>query len=237
LYKKTGEYEKSFEAFMHYRTAYEISPNQLVNNDMDLLELALLMDNKKNRVFTLLGDTIAKYPDMPEAYINMAEYYCYFVGDKKLMYKFANKAVDMAKSQGDQYVIKKCYRLRTEYAYILGDYKKIKLMKMMYSPSFDPAKAYRDKRYKKMELYRYALQAYFEGDKKSSFKYFKDMQEGSNCINCRYNVCVEALLGKALMLEDEGKYDEALKCLERISEESFDPHLINEFAKKIKEKM
>jgi tetratricopeptide (TPR) repeat protein len=110
-------------------------------------------------------------------------------------------------------------------------------MKMMYSPSFDPAKAYRDKRYKKMELYRYALQAYFEGDKKSSFKYFKDMQEGSNCINCRYNVCVEALLGKALMLEDEGKYDEALKCLERISEESFDPHLINEFAKKIKEKM
>lgn len=237
VYQKKGDYDRAYEAFMHYRNDYELNPNQLASNDLDLLELLLVMDGKKEEAFALLSSTLTNNPKLPKANINMAKYYCYFVGDKKLTYKFANKAVDLARAANDDYMLKECYRKRIEFAYILKDFAKIKLIKMTGSPDFDIKKAYKDKRYKKTELYILALHAYFSGDKKTAFKLFKDMQEGANCAQCYYSVCVEAVVGRALMLEDEGNYAEALKCFERVLKEGFDLHLINKFIDRIKEKM
>ena len=238
IYKKMHEYDKAYDAFMHYRNEYELSQNQRASVDMDLIELMLLMKDKKNEAFNLLTQTVNEYPKLPEAYVNMAEYYCYYVGDKKLTYKFINKAIELAKTQNNRYEHNRAWRMRNEYSFILGDFAKIKFYKMLGNkPYFDIAAAYKDKRYKKMELYRFALNAYFEGDRTSAFKLFKDMQEGPNCITCGYNICVEAMLGKALMLQEQGKYDEAMECFERVLKENFDPHLINKLIERLKEKM
>lgn len=236
VYQKMKAYDKAYDAFMHYKNDYELNIHQLTSNDVDLLELFYLMGDKKQEAFALVSDTLKKYPKQPKANMNMARYYCYFADDKKAMYKFANKAVELAKPN-DSYQYKECWRKRMELAYMMNDFAKIRLIRMMGQPEFDITAAYKDKRYKKTELYILALNFYFSGDKSGAFKLFKDMQTGANCAQCYYSVCVEALVGKALMLEDEKKYAEALECLERVQEEGFDPKIIDKFIERIKEKM
>ena len=239
VYSKMKNFEKAYEAFMHYRTAYELTQNQLTNNDVDLLEVCLRMDDKKQEIFSLLSSTLTKYPKDAKAYINMAMYYCFFVGDKKLMYKFADKALDIAKAVNNDNgsLLRECYRKRMEYAYVLKDYGKIKRMKAWHAPSFDKKQPYKDKRYKKADLYILAMYLYYIGEKSEAFKMFSDMREGCNCSMCHYNICVESLVGQALIFEDKGEYSRALACLERVLEEDFDPFLINKFIERIKEKM
>lgn len=246
VYDKAGKKDKAYETYIHYRGSFELNENERTNVDRDLLELSFEIEGKKKEIFDMLSETLKKYPNSPEAYDNMAKYYCYYLEDKKLMYKFANKAVSLARKKygNNDRSYRKIWGRRSRYAYMLDDNLKIKMLRINspYNANVSPVintlfeRASKNGRYKKLELYDLGLDAYFEGDKAFAYKCFKEMQNGVNCVSCTYNFCVEALVGKALMLYDEGKYDEAEKCLQKVLDESFDLFMFKRIMERIKEK-
>ena len=245
VYEKAGENEKAYEAYMHYKTSFKLNDKSRTNVDMHLLELSFAMEGKKKEIFTILTETLEACPKSPEAYDNMAKYYCFYQNDRKLTYKFAGQAVSLAKSQygTGSHEYRKIWGHRSQYAWIFKDNLKIKMFRV--NSPFNPGasninntieRAFGDKRYKKMELYNIGLYAFFEGDRNTARKCFKEMQTGSNCSTCAYNFCVEALIGKALMLYDKGKTEEAAKCLEKVLDEKFDLFIFKRIMERIKEK-
>ena len=88
-----------------------------------------------------------------------------------------------------------------------------------------------------MKLYFLAINAYLMGNIKEAVKLFKEMQQGMNCINCPYNYCVEAMVGKAVIAQKNKEYNKACECLEKVLAEEYDVHIIQKILDRIKEKM
>ncbi len=248
VYQKDRQYDKSYEAYMSYRKNPQLEVYELVENDMDLLELMLSMDNKKQEAFELISATYNahKRKRIPRLEMNMAFYYCYYENNKQLTCKYADKAVKYANAGRDISERRYCIGKRMEMLAVFNDrLHRVKTqfteMSFMDADKLDPFSnkkvPYFNLATQKVDLFKYGMYYYYKGDKKTAFKMFKDMQTGCNCTYCGYNVCVEAIVGKALMHEDKGEYKEALECLERVLEEGFDPYLINRFIERIKEKM
>jgi hypothetical protein len=63
------------------------------------------------------------------------------------------------------------------------------------------------------------------------------MQTGINCVNCSYNYCVEAEVGKAIILAEKGDYAQAVEILEGVIGEAFDVYVIKKFIERFREKI
>lgn len=57
---------------------------------------------------------------------------------------------------------------------------------------------------------------YYNGEIQEARKYFDQMDDGKNCILCSYSKCVRSIAGHAMILEAEGRYEEAIAGYEEV---------------------
>jgi tetratricopeptide (TPR) repeat protein len=233
VYQKMGENELAYQNYLDYRNKFGINDANITDLDEDLLEVGLLLPNKGDEVFKLLSETLKANKGSAMAYYNMAQYYCYYKNDKKNTHKFIAKALNATQSEA---VKRRIYREHLKLCYVLRDNVKTAFIKMT-APLFDDLRPYRDMRYKKMELYNLGMRKYYEGKTLEAVKAFKAMQTGINCVNCSYNYCVEAEVGKAIILAEKGDYAQAVEILEGVIGEAFDVYVIKKFIERFREKI
>jgi tetratricopeptide (TPR) repeat protein len=63
---------------------------------------------------------------------------------------------------------------------------------------------------------------YYSGEIEEARKLFDQMDTGKNCIYCSYSKCVESIVGHAMLLESEGRYEEAIVGYEEVIAEGYE---------------
>lgn len=246
LLNHANKEDAALEAFKKYRELlgreYEENKkdsalwDRYATNDEYVLDVLYVL-GRKDEAHELVQAALDMLGDHPRALLNAAKYYCYFEGSKRKTYSHLNKAFKRIeiKKYGCGYMHTTLCRARVDFMYALGDWTGL-AKKRLIGDKLDVKAAYRDKRYRKSELYNLAIYYYHLGDKKQAFKYFADMQEGANCIHCPYNECIESKLGIALMLAQKGNTDKALEIFEELYNINFDNHQLDKLKENIKEK-
>lgn len=75
---------------------------------------------------------------------------------------------------------------------------------------------------RKQRLFSVGCVCYYSGRTEEARAYFDQMDTGKNCSNCPYVKCVESMVGHAMLLEGEGRLDEAIVLYEEAVAEGYE---------------
>lgn len=247
VYNKMGKYNLALEIYLKFKRNFALKGERAASVDRSILDIMYKKGNMQQEAYNMVYAAFEKAPKDVSVNLNMARYYCYMAGDYKNTYKYADRAVTYAikNRYSNEDDLWQALADRTEFIFVLGHYFNLKKF-LCLSERTDYLKELKTKRlknarkdikYRKMKLYSLAINAYLMGNIKEAVKLFKEMQQGMNCINCSYNYCVEAMVGKAIIAQKNKEYNKACECLEKVLAEEYDIHIIQKILDRIKEKM
>lgn len=78
---------------------------------------------------------------------------------------------------------------------------------------------------------------FYSGKTEEARQLFERMKTGNNCVFCHYNRCVESLVGQAMLLEAEGRLEEAIALYDEVIEEGYECERYIPYNRRLKKKV
>lgn len=161
--------------------------------------------------------------------------HCQTCGDYSLYVKKSSKKAIMHYTNG--YVLSKSRinaweaenTFAVEFLRIYHDQKKKRKIKKHRMQFFDALNAkfgdlngyLNNPHERKLRCFLVGCVLYYSGETEEARKLFDQMNTGKNCISCSYNKCVKSIAGRAMLLEADGQYEEAISCYEEVIAEGY----------------
>ncbi|SFR55793.1 tetratricopeptide repeat protein [Anaeromicropila populeti] len=158
----------------------------------------------------------------------LGEYYFYISGNPKKALKYFKAAYEIEKNNQDSDYFQCCGNLIMTYGFLKKKDKAAKYYQLAMkfleetyggSDKYTDYLPYRPQRLYNIGIIYYNMELYEQAK-----ECFEKMNSCTKCRNCHYRFCWEALYGEALLLELEGKYEEARERYQKIAD--CDPNII-----------